>query len=102
MYRQGDVLIVPVTRIKGNPAPNDSRGVVLAEGEATGHHHRIGPSFRSAKLFNHEEGTYLRVNGKRAAPLTHEEHKTIMIPPGSYKVIRQREYSPEAVRQVVD
>lgn len=46
MYRQGDILIVPVPEesVPGGlrPAPRDARGrLVLAHGEATGHCHAI-------------------------------------------------------------
>lgn len=34
--------------------------------------------------------------------LEHEEHSTIVIPPGNYQVIRQREYHPLEIRQVSD
>ena len=34
--------------------------------------------------------------------LTHQEHGTIVIPPGDYESIIQREYSPEAIRRVID
>ena len=34
--------------------------------------------------------------------LQHDEHATINLPPGSYIVRRQREYSPEEIRRVAD
>lgn len=36
------------------------------------------------------------------AELRHEEHGTISIPKGDYRVTRQREYHPEAIRNVAD
>jgi hypothetical protein len=61
-YRQGDVLITRVDKIpKGATeiASNKERGVVLAEGEVTGHAHRI-PS-RHAQLYRTEaDARYLR------------------------------------------
>jgi hypothetical protein len=40
---------------------------------------------------------------KPGAKLVHEEHGTIMLPEGFYKVIQQREYVPEAPpRDVLD
>lgn len=78
MYRQGDVMIVAIDTIPDNATevPRTDRGVVLAEGEVTGHAHRI-PS-RSAKLYRTEEDArYMRVTaGKMPAVLEHEEHKT--------------------------
>jgi hypothetical protein len=37
-----------------------------------------------------------------SADLIHDEHGTITLPRGSYQVIRQREYTPEAIRNVED
>lgn len=34
--------------------------------------------------------------------ITHQEHDTVILPAGNYKVIRQREYHPEAIRNVLD
>jgi hypothetical protein len=43
MYRQGDVLIIPVYSVPGNLAPvaRENGRIVLADGEATGHAHAI-------------------------------------------------------------
>jgi hypothetical protein len=108
MYRQGDVLIVPVSEaavppgIEGLPAqPRDGRGrLVLALGEVTGHAHAVvGP------------GTLVREPGPFAPSwlhlpeggrVVHEEHAAIPLPPGRYRVVRQREYVPGAVRVVAD
>lgn len=103
-YRQGDVFLVAIDTIPAGakPVKKDARGVVLAEGEATGHHHRIGPKFRSATKLEHAEGTFLRVTGGDVVMLTHEEHAPITIPPGNYRVRIQREYTPDEVRRVED
>lgn len=103
--RQGDVFIEQIDDLPNGitASKKDARGVVLAEGEATGHHHRIGPKFRTAKLFDGEEGAkFLHVGGTAPVALTHEEHSPVKLPPGNYRVLIQREYSPEAVRNVVD
>ncbi len=103
MYRQGDVLIVAIAEIpsKVTEVARTKRGVVLAEGEVTGHAHRI-PS-RSAKLFRTEDDArFLRVTGTAPVGLQHEEHGTVALPPGDYRVSIHREYTPEAIRNVVD
>jgi hypothetical protein len=106
MYRQGDILIVPTNeKITGHELPPDGRGrVVLALGEATGHAHAIESGH--AKLFRSgsgsEERMLLHVDGLQAVNLVHEEHDPITLKPGGYRIIRQREYSPEEIRHVAD
>lgn len=108
--RQGDVLVemidgeIPSTEI----APRDAQGrVVLAEGEATGHAHAIHQpeavmfaggmmDMRDAPIkvdFLSSESTML---------LRHEEHRHIELPAGRFRVIRQREYTPQGIRNVAD
>jgi len=101
-YRQGDVFLEPVQKIpaKVKSIARVAGRLILAEGEVTGHHHAIAD--REAELLvDDAEQVYLRI---MAAPaqLTHEEHATIAIPPGHYKVVIQREYSPLAIRNVAD
>jgi hypothetical protein len=109
MYRQGDVLIVRVDSIPtdAKPLARTKRGVVLAEGEVTGHAHRI-PS-RHATLYRTEtDARYLRVGGtsggkREPVALQHEEHRAVELPPGNYRVSIHREYQPGALpRQVAD
>ena len=100
MYRQGDVLIVPC-EIPSDAKPCRRKRIVLAEGEVTGHAHEIAVKDRPKVREYGNDGTmYLKI----AAPseLTHQEHSTITIPPGTYQVVRQREYSPEEIRRVQD
>lgn len=103
MWRQGDVLIIPVTAIpKGlNKQPRDAGRIVLAYGEATGHAHAIAD--HRADLYGDQlDQRFIRVLAEGGVDLIHEEHATITIPPGTYRVIRQREYTPEADRFVTD
>lgn len=104
MYRQGDVLIVAVESVPSDltEVPRTQRGVVLAEGEVTGHAHRI-PS-RHASLYRSEtDARYLRVMGPAPVQLRHEEHSPVQLPPGNYRVSIHREYQPgELPRQVQD
>jgi hypothetical protein len=87
--------------VDGIPASAKLRPhLVLAEGEVTGHMHRIAEP-GSAKLFQENGLMYLRVV-KECATLIHPEHGPIQLPRGDYRVWRQREYSPQAVRTVLD
>jgi hypothetical protein len=98
MYRQGDVLIIPVESIpeKLDPIDREEGRVVLAHGEVTGHAHAIEAEgaalFRDPKLM----AMFLIVTSGPVA-LRHDEHDTIVIPPGRFRVVRQREYAPEMI-----
>jgi len=94
-YRQGDVLIKPASEIKGNKLKH----LTLAEGEVTGHAHKITEG--EADLYEHEGTLFLRVKSKKAT-LTHEEHKKVELPKGDYQITIQREYSPDGWRNVAD
>ena len=43
-----------------------------------------------------------RVPLEAPAPLEHQEHTALVLDPGDYQVVRQREYSPDAIRRVED
>jgi hypothetical protein len=104
MYRQGDVLIVPVDSVPGtlDPIEREDGRIILAHGEVTGHAHAIAAEsaalFRDPKLM----AVFLNVGADGPVALAHEEHDTIQLPPGNYQVIRQREYSPAGIRNVAD
>lgn len=102
ILRQGDVLMAQIDAMpKGvTEVPRGKRGLVLQEGTATGHAHAI--SSRSAKLFRADDGArFLRV--VEAVKLKHEEHTTVDIPAGDYRVSIHAEYVPgELPRQVED
>ncbi|MET7740945.1 hypothetical protein [Streptomyces sp. NPDC005385] len=108
MFRQGDVLIVPLDEeavpehAHAAPSePRDGRGrLVLALGEVTGHAHAVvGPGrlIREAGVF----GPML-LHVPDGARVVHEEHGPISLHRGWYRVIRQREYVPGSVRIVAD
>jgi len=102
IYRQGDVLIVPVDEIPSGL--KRTKKVTLALGEVTGHHHTI---YGGAVGFADDENglaDYFEVNAGsgEGATLTHQEHKNITIPPGKYQKVIQTEYTPQALRNVAD
>jgi hypothetical protein len=94
-YRQGDVLLIRIPepsreeRRQEREIPAEDGRVILAHGEATGHTHAIDASL--ATLFQLRDGQlYLRVT--RQADLRHEEPRALALPPGHYRVVRQREF----------
>ena len=90
LIQQGDVL-VSVSNIPASAKvkKNHARGVVLAEGETTGHAHVI-TGVDDAVLFEDDGAMYLRV--LKETVLTHEEHKPVTIPAGDYSVSIVKEY----------
>lgn len=103
--RQGDVLIVAVDDIPADArlVDRDRGRVMLAYGEVTGHAHAIHTP--DAKLLERPGARYLRLDSP--AELQHEEHATIELPAGEFRVVIQREYVPaersvQGWRPVVD
>jgi hypothetical protein len=99
LYRQGDVLIMPVKNIPQNL--KRTKRVTLALGEVTGHHHSISSG---AVGFAEDEtalADYFEITDE-SANLTHQEHDTITLPKGKYRKTIQVEYTPEAIRNVAD
>jgi hypothetical protein len=99
MFRQGDVLVL---RVKGDAdelgervaEPRDDGRVVLAYGEVTGHAHAIVDEAATLWRLSGDDRLLL-VAGDAPVALQHEEHATILIPPGAYVVRRQREFAPD-------
>jgi len=97
-YRQGDVFLMEVNTLPSSATPEAaSEKIVLAYGEVTGHSHSV--RMEDAKLYRHNEDSYLVVENQ--ANLIHEEHDTIALPAGIYKVVRQREYNPRSTADFV-
>jgi hypothetical protein len=98
LYRHGDVLI---NKIRALPkGVKRLKHLTLAEGEITGHSHQIRQR-DAAELFHRSGELFMRVT-KSAATVMHEEHGPIDLPKGTYRVWRQREYTPERIIIVRD
>jgi hypothetical protein len=98
MYRQGDVMLVKAAMPKGAQKQAVDKRVVLAWGETSGHAHAIDSRF--ADLYSFGPDSY--VIARPGAQLVHEEHASISLTPGAYKVVQQREFLPVGVRRVFD
>lgn len=101
LFRQGDVLLERVAKLpKGLKRQKPEGGrIILAHGEVTGHHHSIDAD--AADWWKTDGGEQI-VTVTAPTELVHQEHGAIALTPGSYRVRRQREYSPEAIRTVAD
>jgi hypothetical protein len=99
-YRQGDVLFREIEAIPSGESKKRETGHIL-EGEATGHVHRV-KELDSADVIECGDGLYLSVTAEGGVSIVHDEHDTLTLPAGNYEVVRQREYSPEAIRNVED
>ncbi|MDR3405157.1 MAG: hypothetical protein P4L99_21865 [Chthoniobacter sp.] len=114
--RQGDILIERVAALPAldKKSKTENGRVILAHGEVTGHAHEIEkPTLASL----HEIKEAMRMLGdiagaeamtqaglvvKEDTAVVHDEHSRIALPKGGYIVRRQREYSPEEIRNVAD
>jgi len=103
---QGDILVERVddALVSGQILDTTDGGVVVvAEGELTGHHHKLlgcVALYRDDALARDIPDNlyigHLQVKG-RSARLEHEEHAPINLEPGTYRVRRQRHLEPSDV-----
>lgn len=98
MYRQGDILLIEEKKMpKGGEVKPAG---ILVSSTVTGHKHRVEP-LSKASVHAFENGV-LYVKGTDAFNLVHDEHHTLAIPAGVYKLVRQQTHTPEGWRQVED
>jgi hypothetical protein len=95
MYRQGDLLFRAVPELPEGLTERASK--VIAQGEVTGHSHCL---LEGRVLEDRQGALFLEV--MRPTQIIHQQHHPIELPGGCYRVIRQREYTPEAIREVAD
>lgn len=101
---QGDLNIFSVEEIPQGLAekPATDGSHILAHSE-TGHHHVIEGN--TVRVFEQNEFiSYLEV--EKPSNVVHlrsfDTHETIGLPPGKYRISRQREYTPEGYRLAAD
>jgi len=102
-YRHGDVELHKAKDIVGDEYSHKG-SVILALGEKTLHHHQLTvekPQDLLVYRINENEWTLVL-----SAPgtLTHPEHKILIIPPGTWRVGREREvdWFSQTTRKVID
>jgi hypothetical protein len=110
IFAQGDILIERVLdrEPSGDMIPAGPDGaVVLAEGEMTGHRHAI---FDAVTMFRDDAlardiptDLYIgHIKVDETARIQHDEHSTIGLTKGTWRVRQQRELEPQDVRVVRD
>lgn len=100
IFRQGDVLVMRVENQQGAAEIPRDGDVILALGEVTGHAHRIKAP--SARLWTLADTRDRLLTLAADAQLVHEEHATVILRAGQYRVRIQREWLGEEVRNVAD
>ena len=103
MARQGDILIERIASLPDNAKEVEYKSwIVLAEGEVTGHAHTIKTTNRITKYFDLGDDVRAVAVKGRSVTVEHQEHAPIELDEGIYKVSRQKEYTPQAIRNVAD
>lgn len=105
-HRHGDVGIQSCAAppVKGR---QKVKHLTLADGELTGHSHRVVGLDGSA-LTNKDAELVLSADGqlflraKTKVAVIHQEHARIELEPGWHRIIQQREWAPEGERRVLD
>lgn len=100
--QQGDVLIQRVEELPdGCKELKRKNGcIILQEGEATGHAHRISDV---DAMFYEKDGKFYLV-AKKPVTVTHEEHHAQVIEPGTWEIgrIREKDWLTGMVAPIVD
>jgi hypothetical protein len=99
-YRHGDLLIRRIEFLPQGLTKLNTN--ILAEGEATGHQHRL--TSKTAQVFGDGAKQQKYLSLEEPTQLVHEEHKPITIDEGTYLVIQEREFDPfgDYIRRVAD
>ena len=105
---QGDVMIQRINQLPEGltAAAPEKDGYVIAHSE-TGHHHVIAarPTVKMYRLPEEIYEAFLVVEDAPAVLEHHrsfDTHEALSIPPGNYRIRRQREYTPEGYRRAED
>ena len=99
IYRQGDVILTSLEQLPtGAEKQKESLPLILKHGSATGHSHSINNP--AASLYTKNDKRYLLLESD--TQLEHEEHATLILPAGTYQILKQREHTASGIREVLD
>ena len=103
-HPQGDLNIFSVDEIpEGLSEEKAEKGQHILAHSETGHHHVVDGN--TVRVFKENDFvSYLDV--EKESNVVHlrsfDTHETIQVPPGKYRITRQREYTPEGYRRAAD
>jgi hypothetical protein len=102
IYRHGDVILYKLEEAFQPSDTQKQESLILAEGEVTGHLHKLVGDFEVLDYKPLGGDVKFVVNTR--ALLTHEEHDRIVLDRGVYLKVSQVEYNPftDLVKRVVD
>ena len=99
LQAQGDLFIVPITKIQDRelPGPVPAEGIAVIEAIGGGHEHRLFASVPGTATFSTaSSGQAIGVlDCTAAAYILHPEHGATGIAPGTYELRRQREQADQ-------
>jgi hypothetical protein len=88
LFRHGDLLIKKIDSIPKDCIELETD--ILAEGEVTGHHHKLNGNFQIYE--NLQKVKFIET--REQVRLSHQEHSQLFIPKGKYVVVEEREFDP--------
>lgn len=105
IHSQGDVIFLPAKSFKKkflDKFQDKKKNLTLAEGETTGHAHRITKG--KAEIYTLMAGLMLLKVMSEQAVISHEEHEDIVLPMGDWVVPIQQEvdHFEKTLRRVAD
>jgi hypothetical protein len=103
--QQGDVLLQEVENLpEGSGRIAITGPKIIARGEQTGHNHTIDSDQADLWALSKNGVTEFYLEVRNPVTIVHDEHKSLPIPPGIYRVGRVKEYDyfAEMERQLED
>lgn len=108
MAAQGDLLITKIDRLPDGVVPVEPEdGVFVLAHSETGHNHVMErTSVKAYGVTDDRKLFEMFIEVDAPTPIEHlrsfDTHEAIMVPPGVYRINRQREYTPEGYRRAAD
>lgn len=102
---QGDVLITPADKIPAGYIKKSTEGDHIITHSETGHHHVM--SSKDVDFYQAANDPFVGfIEVKKSTELRHlrsfDTHKTLLFPPGIYRINRQGEETPRGWEKVAD